>query len=268
MDDAVVGIVLDGRYEIVERLAQGGMATVYVALDRRLDRHVAVKVMHAHLADDPDFVARFHREARAAARITHPNVVAVYDQGQDAGHVFLVMELVSGRTLRALLREHGTLPPERALALLEPIAAALAAAHAQGIVHRDVKPENVLLGDDGRVLVADFGLARAIETSPLTQTTGLMLGTVAYLSPEQVRTGNADARSDVYAAGVTLYEMVTGAAPFTGDTPLAVAYQHTHDDVPAPSTAQPGTPAVVDELVRTTTARDPSGRLADGAVLL
>ena len=266
--DAVVGIVLDGRYEIVDRIARGGMATVYVALDRRLERQVAVKVMHAHLAEDPGFVARFHREARAAARITHPNVVAVYDQGQDAGHVFLVMELVAGKTLRELLREHGALSPERALALLEPVAAALAAAHAQGIVHRDVKPENVLLGDDGRVLVADFGLARAIEASPLTQTTGLMLGTVAYLSPEQVRTGNADARSDVYAAGVTLFEMVTGATPFTGDTPLSVAYQHTHDDVPAPSSRRSGVPGVVDALVRDTTARDAEERLADGAALL
>ena len=268
MGDAVVGIVLDGRYEIVERIAQGGMATVYVGLDRRLERQVAVKVMHAHLAEDPGFVARFHREARAAARITHPNVVAVYDQGQDAGHVFLVMELVAGRTLRALLREHGSLPSDRALALLEPIAAALSAAHAQGIVHRDVKPENVLLGDDGRVLVADFGLARAIETSALTQTTGLLLGTVAYLSPEQVRSGNADARSDVYAAGVTLFEMVTGSAPFTGDTPLSVAYQHTHDDIPAPSSVRAGTPTVVDELVRATTAREPDERLKDGAALL
>ncbi|HEX6921506.1 MAG TPA: protein kinase, partial [Actinomycetes bacterium] len=232
ISDPLVGRVLDGRYHVESRLARGGMATVYEAVDSRLDRPVALKVMHRNLAEDEEFVSRFIREAKSAARLSHPNVVAVFDQGADDGHVFLAMELVNGRTLRDLLRERGSLTPRQALEILESVLAGLGAAHHAGIVHRDVKPENVLLSDDGRVKVGDFGLARAVTGHTSHSTTGVLIGTVAYLSPEQVERGVADPRSDVYAAGILLYEMLTGAKPFDGETAIQVAYQHVHDDVP------------------------------------
>ena len=252
VSDPLVGQVLDGRYLVRSRIARGGMATVYLALDQRLDREVAVKVMHPNLADDEDFLHRFTREARSAARLSHPGIVQVYDQGQHDGVAFLAMEHVPGRTLRDLMNERGTLTARESLDLLEPVLDALGAAHAAGLVHRDVKPENVLLGDDGRLKVADFGLARAVNSATTSQT-GLLLGTVAYLAPEQVERGLADARSDVYAAGVMLYELLTGHPPYAGDTPLAVAYQHVHHDVPAPSVEVPDLPWQVDELVARTT---------------
>ncbi len=273
LTDPLAGALLDGRYRVQARLARGGMATVYTALDVRLDRVVAVKVMHPALADDEEFVARFIREAHAAARLSHPNVVSVYDQSvyRSPGHaavVFLVMEYVAGRTLRDLLRERGRLSAVQALGVLEPVLGALAAAHGAGLVHRDVKPENVLLADDGRVKVADFGLARAIEASNLTATAGLLIGTVAYLAPEQVERGTADARADVYAAGILLYELLTGGPPYAGDTPLAVAYRHVHEDVPAPSARVSDVPPALDALVAAATRRDPSTRPADAGVLL
>lgn len=266
--DHPVGRVLEGRYRIDAPLARGGMATVYEGVDLRLDRPVAIKIMHPALAEDREFVARFHGEAKAAARITSPAVVSVTDTGADGGLAFLVMELVRGRTLRELLRERGALSPLEALEMAEPIAAALAAAHQAGLVHRDVKPENVLLADSGQVKVADFGLARAIEASPLTAHAGLLLGTVAYISPEQVSSGRADARSDVYSAGITLFEMLTGRPPFEGDTPLAVAYRHVHESVPPPGEMIAGIPAGLDGLVLAMTARDPQERPADGVALL
>src|SRR4051794_17625231 len=266
--DPLLGRLLDGRYEIRRRVATGGMATVYAAIDTRLDRPVAVKVMHPALAADEEFVARFRREAKAAARLSSPTVVNVTDQGQDGGTVFLVMELVEGRTLRDLLRSEGALPPGEALAVLDPILEALAAAHAAGYVHRDVKPENVLIADDGRIKVGDFGLARAVDASPLTATTGLLLGTVAYLAPEQVRRGVADARTDVYASGVLLYEILTGRPPYEGDTALSVAYQHLHDRVPVPSAANPDVPEELDELVLAATEPDPDDRPPDAGTLL
>ena len=267
--DPLVGRVLDGRYRVGSRLARGGMATVYEAHDSRLDRVVALKVMHPSLADDDEFVSRFIREAHSAARLSHPNVVAVYDQGADQGHVFLVMELVRGRTLRDLMREHGHLSPRQALEVLEPVLAALGAAHAAGIVHRDVKPENVLISDDGRIKVADFGLARAVtgHTSHTTAS-GVLMGTVAYLSPEQVERGVADPRSDVYAAGILLYEMLTGLKPYDGETAIQVAYRHVHDDVPPPSLLVPSTPAELDALVAHATDRDPDARPADARRML
>ena len=269
-DDPLVGRLLDQRYRLTGLLARGGMATVYRALDERLERPVAVKVMHRGLADDPDFVARFTREARSAARLSAPEVVAVYDQGRDeqTGAAYLVMEHVEGRDLRALLRDRGVLSPARALSLLEPVLRALAAAHRAGIVHRDVKPENVLLGDDGRVKVADFGLARAVQTSELTSTTGLLIGTVAYLAPEQIERGTADARTDVYAAGVVLWEALTGAPPYAADTPMQVAYRHVHEDVPAPSTVVGGIPPALDDLVVRATRRDPALRPPDAGAFL
>src|SRR4051812_32864521 len=266
--DPLLGRLLDDRYEIRRRLAVGGMATVYAAIDTRLDRPVAVKVMHPALAADEEFVARFRREAKAAARLSSPTVVNVTDQGQDGGTVFLVMELVEGRTLRDRLRSEGPLPPAEALAVLDPVLEALAVAHAAGYVHRDVKPENVLIADDGRIKVGDFGLARAVDASPLTATTGLLLGTVAYLAPEQVRRGVADARTDVYASGVLLYEILTGRPPFEGDTALSVAYQHLHDRVPAPSTLRSDVPEELDELVRAATEPDPDDRPVDAEALL
>ena len=267
--DALVGRSLDGRYRLDAVLARGGMATVYLATDTRLDRVVAVKVMRPLLAEDPDFVDRFAREARSAARLSSLEVVAVHDQGTDAGTgtAFLVMEHVAGGTLRDLV-EQGPVHPVRALGLLEPVLRALAAAHAAGLVHRDVKPENVLLGADGRVKVADFGLARAVETSSLTMTSGLLIGTVAYLAPEQVEQGRADPRSDVYAAGIVLFELLTGAPPFDADTPLSVAFRHVHEDVPAPGTRVAGIPTALDDLVVRATRRDPAARPVDAGAFL
>jgi eukaryotic-like serine/threonine-protein kinase len=267
--DPVVGLVLEGRYRLEERVARGGMSTVYTATDLRLHRTVAVKIMADHLVHDPTFVDRFTREARAAAMLSHTNVVSVSDQGSDQGMVFLVMELVRGRTLRDLLQARGRLTVGEAFAVLEPVLAGLTAAHRAGIVHRDIKPENVLIGIDGVVKVADFGLARAVAGTGQTSVTGgMLIGTVAYLSPEQLERGRADARSDIYAAGIVLYEMLTGAPPFAGDTPLAVAYQHVHHDVPKPSTQVPGVPRQVDELVARTTRRDPGGRPIDAGAFL
>ncbi|TQM70115.1 serine/threonine-protein kinase [Actinomadura hallensis] len=260
--DPLVGQVLDGRYRIESRIARGGMATVYLARDMRLDRVVAIKVMHAGLASDEDFVARFIGEAKAAAALSHPNVVAVYDQRTDGEHVFLVMEYVAGRTLRDALNALGRLGPRAALEIMMPVLAALGAAHRAGLVHRDVKPENVLITEDGQVKVADFGLARAETASKMTKT-GVIIGTVGYLSPEQVLSGTADARSDVYAAGVMLYELITGELPHRGDTPLAVAYKHVNETVPPPSGVVPGVPPQVDALVADATAHDPARRPVD-----
>ena len=268
--DPLVGRLLDGRYRLDRAIARGGMATVYQATDQRLDRTVAVKCMRPALAEDADFVERFAREARAAARLSSPEVVAVHDQGTDAetGTAYLVMEHVKGSTLRDVVRERGPLPPAKALDLLEPVLKALAAAHRAGLVHRDVKPENVLLGDDGRVKVADFGLARAIESSNLTATTGLLIGTVAYLAPEQVEHGRADTRTDVYAAGILLFELLTGVPPYSSDSPMSVAYRHVHEDVPPPSELVEGIPTALDDLVVSATRRDPAARPVDAGAFL
>jgi eukaryotic-like serine/threonine-protein kinase len=253
---------------VLSHLADGGMATVYIALDQRLDRKVALKVMRADLAKDESFVSRFRREARSAAMLSHPNVVAVYDQGEDGGHVFLAMELVSGLTLRQVMQSEGPLTPRGALDIMDPVLQALGAAHSAGLIHRDVKPENVILRDDGTVKVADFGLARAIATTTSTAQTGLLLGTVAYLAPEQVDRGTADARSDVYAAGLLLFEMLAGSKAFIGDSPIHVAYQHVHSDVPLPSTRVSTVPAGLDHLVARASARDPDQRPRDANELL
>ena len=267
--DALIGRVLDGRYRVGPKIARGGMATVYEATDLRLDRTVAVKVMHEGLADDDEFVRRFQREARAAARLAHHNVVAVFDTGDDHGTLFLVMEYVPGLTLRDLIRKEAPMSPAKALAMIEPVLSALAAAHDAGILHRDVKPENVLLADDGRVKVADFGLARAINSETQhTATGGILIGTVSYLSPELVVNGKADARADVYAAGVLIYEMLTGHKPHQADSPIQVAYKHVHEDIPPPSASTPGIPPYVDALVARATARDTALRPADARVLL
>jgi serine/threonine-protein kinase len=267
VSDRLVGRVLDGRYRVDGRVAKGGMATVYTALDMRLDRVVALKVMHDGLGDDAQFARRFVAEARAAARLSHPNVVAVFDQGDDGGTLFLAMEYVPGRTLRDVIREQAPIAPARALDLLAPILSALSAAHDAGIVHRDIKPENVLISDTGVVKVADFGLARAVSATGNTATQGLLMGTVSYLAPELVTDGSADARSDVYSSGILLYEMLTGNKPHSGDTPIQVAYAHVHADVPAPSLEQPSIPPYVDALVQRATARERDLRPADARVL-
>ena len=262
--DPLAGRLLDGRYAVTARIAHGGMATVYRAMDTRLDREVALKVMHAELARDEDFVRRFIGEAKSVARLSHQNVVAVFDQGADGPFLYLAMEYVPGRTLKELLRDNGRLPPAMALGIMTGVLDGLAAAHASGIVHRDIKPENVLLTADGRVKVADFGLARAHAAAGHTRT-GLLIGTVAYVPPEQVTGDSTGPRGDVYSAGVVLFEMLTGRPPFRGDTPLSIAYQHVNSGIPAPSTLVPGLPAAVDQLVLAATSRDPLRRPADAA---
>ncbi len=268
--DPLVGRLVDGRYEVVSRIARGGMATVYLAVDRRLDREVALKVMHPHLAEGTagaDFVSRFRREARAAARLTHPGLVGVYDQGLDGETSYLTMEYIDGTNLRRHLAERGSLAVDEALDVVEHVLDALAAAHRAGLVHRDVKPENVLIASDGRIKLADFGLARAV-TEVTATTTGTVLGTVAYLAPELVTHGASDARTDVYAVGVLLFEMLTGVQPFVGETPIQVAFQHVHSDIPAPSDRVEWLPVEIDELVRSLAARDPQDRPADAAAAL
>ncbi|WP_247828753.1 Stk1 family PASTA domain-containing Ser/Thr kinase [Arthrobacter antioxidans] len=267
--DPLEGATVDGRYVVHSRLARGGMSTVYLATDRRLDRRVALKVLYPHLAEEPGFIDRFEQEAKSAARLSHPHVVGVLDQGVDdvggQNIAYLVMEFVEGRTLRDVLREHGRLTPRRALDLLDAVVEGLAAAHDAGLIHRDVKPENVLLSDTGRVKIADFGLARAVSATTGTAT---LVGTVAYLSPELVLGRPAEAQSDIYSTGVMLFELLTGQQPFTGETPIQVAIQHAHADVPAPSVLLPGLAPDIDELVQWCTSRDPEARPVDGAALL
>ncbi|MCA1221185.1 Stk1 family PASTA domain-containing Ser/Thr kinase [Streptomyces sp. 8L] len=268
LNDPMVGQVVDGRYRVDARIAVGGMATVYRALDTRLDRVLALKVMHPALAADAGFVERFIREAKSVARLAHPNVVAVFDQGAEGAYVYLAMEYVAGCTLRDVLRERGALQPRAALDIVEPVLAALGAAHRAGFVHRDMKPENVLIGDDGRVKVADFGLVRAVDD--VTTSTGAVLGTVSYLAPEQLEDAAAGAGAgvDVYACGVVLYETLTGRKPHGGETPAQVLYQHLNEDVPAPSAAVPGLAPELDALVAAATARDPRTRPRDAVELL
>ncbi|WP_307310305.1 Stk1 family PASTA domain-containing Ser/Thr kinase [Pseudarthrobacter enclensis] len=265
VSDPVAGTLVDSRYAVTSRLARGGMSTVYLAVDQRLDREVALKVLHPHLASDESFLDRLGREAKAAARLSHPHVVGVLDQGHDGNTAYLVMEYIKGHTLRDLLRDRGALTPRLALALIDPVVEGLGAAHAAGFIHRDVKPENVLIADDGRIKIGDFGLARAVTSST---STGALLGTVAYISPELVLGKPADARSDVYSVGIMLYEMLTGRQPFEGEVPIQVAYQHVNGTVGPPSLLVPGLAGEVDELVQWCTANDPENRPVDGNALL
>jgi len=264
--DPLIGRLIDGRYQVRSRIARGGMATVYLATDLRLERRVAVKVMHGHLADDSQFKQRFIQEARSAARLAHPNVVNVFDQGQDSESAYLVMEYLPGITLRDLLEEYGSLTPQQTIDISEAVLSGLAAAHKAGIIHRDLKPENVLLADDGRIKIGDFGLARA--ASAHTATGAQLLGTIAYLSPELVTRGVADTRSDIYAVGIMMYEMLTGEQPFTGEQPMQIAYRHANEPLPAPSSRNPRVPRELDELVLWATAKEPDHRPTDARVLL
>jgi eukaryotic-like serine/threonine-protein kinase len=271
--DPLLGRVVDGRYRITRKLARGGMATVYLADDLRLTRTVAIKVMHENLGSDPDFVARFDHEARAAARLSHPSVVSVFDQGMDDDRPYIVMEYVEGSTLRHVITRESPMTPIRAVDLLSQIAGAVAAAHEAGIIHRDLKPENVLISPRGQLKVADFGLARAVTAHTATAN-GMLIGTVSYIAPELVTHGHADTRCDVYAMGVVLYEMLTGKKPHTGESPIQVAYSHVHNDIAAPSTIgpQPGgipvIPDYLDALVLAAAARQPADRPRDAKVLL
>ena len=259
------GQLIANRYQVISLVASGGMASVYLASDQVLERKVALKVIHPHLAKDKSFVEKFQREAKMAAQLSHPNLVNVFDQGTDGEVIFLVMEYVPGITLRDAMNDFGALDTKKALEIIEPLTEALAAAHSAGILHRDLKPENVFLSDGGKVKLGDFGLAR--EISEHTQT-GSVVGTVAYLSPELVLRGQADARSDVYSLGVMIFEMLTGKQPYQGEQAVQVAYQHANENIPAPSTLNPSVPELLDEIVLWATARNPSQRPASAVALL
>jgi len=264
----LTGELIDGRYQLIRQMASGGMATIYEALDTRLDRKVAVKVMHPHLAQDEQFVERFIREAKASAALSHPNIVSVQDQGWNqhgSPAVFLVMELVEGHTLREYLNEQGALSIDAGIKFLLPVLSALAAAHKLGIVHRDIKPDNILISKEGRIKIADFGLAKGpLLGATMTAESSIVLGSVSYLSPEQVQRGIADARSDVYSAGITAFEIFTGEKPFAGDEPIQIAYMHVNDRVPLMSTKRSGIPPELDQLIYRATNSDPDARPRDG----
>ena len=260
----LTGELIDGRYQLLRQVANGGMASIYEAIDTRLDRKVAVKIMHSHLAQDEAFVSRFIKEAKAAAALSHPNIVAVQDQGWNQSGVpavFLVMELIEGHTLREYLNERGRFEIKDAINYLTPILSALAAAHALGIVHRDIKPENILISKEGRVKIADFGLARGeLIGSTMTAESSVILGSVSYLSPEQVQRGIADSRSDVYAAGIVAYEMLTGEKPFSAETPIQIAYMHVNEEIPRLRSKRKEIPQALDDLIASATAKNPDER--------
>jgi serine/threonine-protein kinase len=264
--DPLIGRLVDGRYRVRARIARGGMATVYVATDLRLERRIALKVMHGHLSDDTVFQSKFVQEARAAARLADPHVVNVFDQGQDGDMAYLVMEYLPGITLRELLREQKRLTIAQTITIMDAVLSGLAAAHRAGIVHRDIKPENVLLAEDGRIKIGDFGLARA--TTANTATGSQLLGTIAYLAPELVTRGTADARSDIYSLGIMLYEMLAGEQPYQGEQPMQIAFQHATDSVPRPSVKNPGVPEQLDELVLWSTEKSPDDRPIDAREML
>lgn len=260
--DPLIGTILNDRYSIDAKIARGGMAMVYRGTDLRLDREIAIKVMHDHLISDDTFVERFRREAINAGRLTHPNLVAIHDQARDGDTVYLVMEYLPSVTLRRELKHRGTFTPRQAIVVLDAILAALEAVHSTGIIHRDLKPDNVLLGTDGQVKLADFGLARAVTTATTTKT---LIGTVGYVAPELVTRTGADIRTDLYTVGIMFYEMLTGMQPYTDEVPIQVAYRHVHDSVPPPSDQVAGLSPRLDALVLWATSKDPADRPDDAA---
>jgi len=268
----LTGELIDGRYQLQRLIASGGMASIYVAMDVRLDRKVAVKIMHPHLASDEEFVNRFIREAKATAALSHPNIVSIQDQGWNENGspaVFIVMEYIDGFTLREMLGERGTLPPLEVLQYMVPVTSALAEAHRLGIIHRDIKPENILLSKDGRIKIADFGLARGASLgSTMTVESSVVLGSVSYLSPEQVQRGISDARSDIYSLGIVLFELLTGKKPYDGETPIQIAYMHVNERIPAPSTLKATIPASLDSVIVKATSPNPDQRYSDASELL
>ncbi len=259
-----IGSVLGGRYRLVELLGQGGMATIYRARDAQLDRDVAVKLLRPEFGRDPDFLARFRDEAKAAASLSHPNIVAVFDFGEEQSDPYIVMELIDGQDLSSILRENGPLPPRQAARVSAEVAKALQAAHVRGIVHRDVKPSNILVGRDGRVKVADFGIARALDDAQVTLP-GVTMGSVHYFSPEQARGEPATQASDIYSLGIVLYESLTGQRPFSGDGAAAVALARLTTTPPLPSAIRSGVPAPLDQIVQRAMALDPAARYASAA---
>ena len=265
----LTGELIDGRYQLLRQVATGGMASIYEGFDTRLDRKVAVKIMHPHLAQDEQFVERFIREAKAAAALSHPNIVAVQDQGWNQSGtpaVFIVMEMVEGHTLREYLMEQGRLTYRDGIRFLLPVLSALAAAHKQGIVHRDIKPENILVSREGRIKIADFGLAKGpLLGSTMTAESSVILGSVSYLSPEQVQRGVADSRSDVYAVGITAFELFTGKKPYDGDAPIQIAYMHVNERVPKVSSVIGDFPTDLDELIYRATSANPDERPRDAS---
>jgi serine/threonine-protein kinase len=265
----LTGELIDGRYQLNRQMASGGMATIYEGLDTRLDRKVAVKIMHPHLAQDEQFVERFIREAKASAALSHPNIVSVQDQGWNQNGtpaVFLVMELVEGHTLREYLNEQGALSVASGIAFLLPVLSALSAAHKLGIVHRDIKPDNILISKEGRIKIADFGLAKGpLLGTTMTAESSIVLGSVSYLSPEQVQRGIADARSDVYSAAITAFEIFTGEKPYAGEEPIQIAYMHVNERVPMMSTKRSGIPPELDQLIYRATNSDPDARPRDAS---
>ena len=271
-NDSLIGSVLGGRYEIVARVNRGGTAVVYRGIDRRLGRTVAVKVIHSDLSGDPDYVKRFDREARAAAILSHPNIVAVFDQGHASERPYIVMEYIRGQSLRSIIASSAPLPPTLALGYIHEVAKALAAAHDAGIIHRDIKPENVLITNDGQVKVTDFGLAKSITAQTSTASHGVLMGTMSYIAPEIPQSGASSKASDIYSTGIMLYEMLTGKKPHTGDDLSQVLYKHVHEDIGPPSAALAGQakariPDYVDALVMACTSRNPELRPADGRAL-
>lgn len=268
----LTGELIDGRYQLQKLVAAGGMASIYLAMDLRLDRLVAVKIMHPHLATDEDFVARFIKEAKATASLNHPNVVSIQDQGWNEGGspaVFIVMEYIDGSTLRDYLFERGSLSVDEVLRYITPVVSALGAAHAIGIIHRDIKPENILISKDGRVKIADFGLARGAQLgATMTVESSVVLGSVSYLSPEQVQRGISDARSDIYSLGIVLFELLTGKKPFDGETPIQIAYKHVNERVPSVKSIKADIPDAIDNLIAKATDPNPDKRFKDARELL
>lgn len=265
-NDRLVGTVLDGRYRIESRIARGGMAKVYLAQDTRLERLVAIKIMHDHLADDTDYAARFIREARHTARLAHPNIMSVFDQGHVDDTLYLVMEYLPGMTLRDLLNDFGTLTVEQSLDIASAVLQGLSVAHREGILHRDVKPENVILVDDGRIKIGDFGLARPVNNA--TDTGKSLLGTVAYIAPELLTRTSADNRSDLYSVGIMLYEMLTGRQPFVGETPMQVAVQHAQQPMPFASESNPTVSRAIEDVIQWATQKNPTDRPKDARAML